>query len=311
MTTFLICTYNEPTLLARIIARLRPYQVIVHVDAKVSIAPFRDGILDDDLSRVEFITDRNRVNWAGYSQVAAYRKLVRRGIEVSSPNEHLVLLSGQDYPLRSAREISRHLENSPKRQFMRYFEIACSSDDYRRQINRRHHRDLPFLTGRVLSSRWRKVRTAAIRGIDALTSHRPAPEVPPGLRPAFGPTHFALTAEFAAYLEGLVTPEVESFFRSTFGPDEKFYHTLAASGPRTVLNQTGNARGFEEFKGRGNWRYVNFHHIHPSLAKVYTSADWEEVETSRSLFLRKVDIASSSTLLDMIDARIDNRLESS
>jgi len=49
------------------------------------------------------------------------------------------------------------------------------------------------------------------------------------------------------------------------------------------------------------WRTANFHLIHPSLRKIYTDAEFNEVMAADRCFVRKVNTVASSKLLDQID----------
>jgi hypothetical protein len=163
MSVFLIYTFREPELLARTIRRLAPHQVVVHVDEKVDQAPFVAALAAEDAGRVDFLSDRVRVNWGGYSQVVAIRRLVQAGIARARPDEHLVLLSGQDYPIRPVAELDGMLRASGGRQFLRYFEVAGSEEKYTAQVDRRYHRDLAFLSTRTTDPRLRRIRNLAVR----------------------------------------------------------------------------------------------------------------------------------------------------
>lgn len=302
MTTYMVYTFIEPRLLARTVSRLSPGRVLIHVDAKVDEQPFVDALGAADRHRVEFVRPRYRVNWAGYSQIRAIRTLMKRALEVTDDDEYIVLLSGQDFPLYSGDALESFFADAGGRQFMRYFRIDESDDAYRAQFYERHYRDLPFLVRHPLKPILRKVRTASVLGVDRLARVRPAPRPPQHLVPCFGPTHFAITADFARYLESLITPEIEQFFKTTFCPEELMYQTLASSGPRDVNNGSPRADGSEPFIGRGNHLYANLHHIHPSLIKVYTIDDWDEVQSSDKLFLRKLTCARSMELIDRIES---------
>lgn len=301
MTTFMIYTYIEPELLARTVAKLAPGRVLVHVDAKIDEEPFIAAIREGDRGRVEFVRPRHKVNWAGYSQIRAIRTLLARALEITEPNQYVVMMSGQDYPLYPGDALDDFFAQAEGKQFLRYFRIDESDGAYRDQYYHRHYRDLPLLSNRRLTPRARKIRTASILGVDRLARLLPTPTPPAGFTACFGPTHFAMTAEFAAYLEGMITPEVEQFFRTTFCPEEIMYQTLAASGPRRINNGSSREDGSEPFVGRGNPLYANLHHIDPTLIKVYTLDDWEEVAASDKLFLRKLTMTSSASLLDCID----------
>ena len=304
MSVFLIYTFREPELLARTIRRLAPHPVVVHVDRKVDQAPFVAALAAEDRGRVEFLADRVRVNWGGYSQVEAIRRLVAAGIARARPEEHLVLLSGQDYPIRPVAELEAMLAGSGGRQFLRYFDVAGSEEKYTAQVDRRYHRDLALLSTRTTDPRLRRARNAAIRVLESASRAAGPLRPPAGFRVAHGVTHFAMTAGFAAELEASVTPAIERYFRRVFVAEEKFYQSLALNSARGRETGGPHADGSEPSAGPGNWRYANLHHIDPSLTKVYTEADWPEVEASPGWFLRKLETGRSAALLDRIDREL-------
>ena len=112
---------------------------------------------------------------------------------------------------------------------------------------------------------------------------------------AHGGTHFALTAACGQMLEEHVSGEIEHYFGRVFCPEEKFYHSLLASQSQPT------SWSLEPYRGRGQWRYANLHHIDESLVKVYTEDDWQEVRSSDKFFLRKLEFERSRALLDRID----------
>lgn len=304
MTVFMIYTFREAELLGRVVRALAPHQVVVHVDAKVAQGPFESAIRTEDKDRVLFIKNRIQVNWAGYSQVETIRRLVAEGIRLAAAEEYLVMLSGQDYPIRPMSELEKYFEDGVGKQYIRYFEIAGTEPKYTSRAFRRHFRDLGFLSKYTRNPNLRKMRNALIRALEMASRLTPELNPPPGLKVAQGATHFAITASFARELESLVTPEIESYFRKIFCPEEKFYHSLAAMSRRA--SETGGALpgGFEAYAGPGESRYANLHHIDPSLVKVYTESDWEEVRTSQKFFLRKLESGRSGRLLQMIDEEL-------
>lgn len=303
MTIYVIYTFREPQLLSRIVSSLYPAEVIVHVDSKVDEDPFVNAITAADKDRVSFVRNRVRVNWGGWSQVVAIRRMIALALMRARPDEYIVLLSGQDYPLTSVVELERHFANNPGKQFLRYFEIDSSTEKYKAQINQRHYRDLPFFTKKPLQGWRRKLRTLVVLIANRLGRLKGPVSRPANLTLAFGPTHFAMQAWFLSTLEESVTPEIEAYFARTFCPEEKFYQSLSASLPIEV-NTGGPARnGAEHFQGEGNWRYANLHLIDPSLTRVFTMKDWEEVVASKQFFIRKVEQSASRDLLQAIDKR--------
>lgn len=301
MTTFLVYTFRDPALLARTVARLRPHPVVVHVDAKADRSPFVAAIGTEDRHRVRFLDDRVVVNWGGWSQVVAIRRMVAFALESAADDEYLVLLSGSDYPIRPIAQLDSLFSEAGGAQFLRHFAVAGTEPKYTEQFAFRRHRDLPALRGLIHRPWLRRLRNGIIMAMEAMSARLHRLRAEPGLVQAHGPTHFAITAALARRLEAAVTPQTEALLRQVFVPEEKFYQSIAAT-----LNATGADTGAptEPYQGPGNWRYANLHHIHPSLTKVYTEADWDEVRSSHAYFLRKLDSAASATLLDRIDREL-------
>lgn len=104
---FLVYTFQDAEHLRELVEALSPYEVIVHVDAKVDLSPFAAAV--EHCTNVRMLQDRVQVNWGGYSQVRAIRALVRKGLEFANDDDYLVLLSGSDYPLRAVDELVAHL----------------------------------------------------------------------------------------------------------------------------------------------------------------------------------------------------------
>jgi hypothetical protein len=98
-------------------------------------------------------------------------------------------------------------------------------------------------------------------------------------------------------------PEYEQFFRYTHCPEEHYFHTIVQNS-----HYASEAAAITPYTGRGMWKTANLHIIHPSLKKIYTLADLDEIRKSSRCFVRKVTTAFSTELLDQIDS--DLRSES-
>jgi len=288
---FLVYTFQDAEHLRELVEALSPYEVIVHVDAKVDLSPFAVAV--EDCANVRMVRDRVQVNWGGYSQVRAIRALVRHGLEFADDDDYLVLLSGSDYPLRTVDHLIAHLEEHQGRQFLRAFEISGSEEKYRSQVDRHHHRDMRLLSTRTGNKALRKLRNGIIRLIDGPFSVKRPPALPGGLRVGHGGTHFAVTASCLREMEALVTPEIEHYFAAIFCPEEKFYQSLVMC---TRFASATPAGGFEDYVGPGNWRYANLHLIDPTLIRVFTEEDWPEVASSDAFFIRKIVTGPSTGL---------------
>jgi hypothetical protein len=99
--------------------------------------------------------------------------------------------------------------------------------------------------------------------------------------------------------------ELHRFYKYSFAPDERYIHTIVANSP--FCNQAG---GIEEYSESGTYRMANFHHIDPSLNKVFTKEDFEELTRSSKLFVKKITTAQSLELIDLIDEELRREGES-
>ncbi|WP_372922774.1 beta-1,6-N-acetylglucosaminyltransferase, partial [Roseovarius sp.] len=78
-------------------------RLFVHIDAKSDIGPFRAAASE---ARVSFIADRADVAWGDFSIVEATLALMTAACHSERDFSHVCLLSGVDYPIRSAEHIS-------------------------------------------------------------------------------------------------------------------------------------------------------------------------------------------------------------
>jgi hypothetical protein len=55
------------------------------------------------------------------------------------------------------------------------------------------------------------------------------------------------------------------------------------------------------YTGKGMWKKANIHVVHPSLKKIYTLSDFDELMATGKLFVRKVNTLHSTPLMDKLD----------
>jgi hypothetical protein len=123
----------------------------------------------------------------------------------------------------------------------------------------------------------------------------------PDLIPYFGSQWWAITAECAEVVLDFVRarPDLVSFYRNTFAPDEHFFHTIVGNSRLGHLTS-----GVRPFTGRGNYKLSNLHLIDKNLKKVYTLNDLEAIASSAAFFVRKVGSGPSAALLDYLDEHV-------
>jgi Core-2/I-Branching enzyme len=295
MSSYLIAAHTDRWHLARLCSRLSPDgRIYVHVDAKVqgdSFDAFKTAVASVRPA-ARFIEPRRRVTWSGFESMAAQLDLVRAALEETDPEEHLVLLSGSDYPIRPVADFEDFLRSADHRQHIRGFAIEEGAERHRRQIDRYWWMD-KIVPGRRADKILRRVLNDSLG--PALGRRRKPPHVV-----CQGLTWWAITARCARHvLEELERdPAIERYYRHVWCPDEKLVHSIVLASP--YAEETKH-RGREPFRGEGQWRLTNFHLIHPTLTKYYTLDDLPEIEKSEQFFVRKVKTGISTSLLEWID----------
>jgi hypothetical protein len=289
LPVFAVLAHTEPDLVARLVDRLAPHPVVLHIDARADATAFAG------LPRTTYVADPVRVYWGGFSVVEATVRLYETALGVAGPDDHIVLLSGQCYPARPVAEFAEHLAAAPHRQHCRAA-LLLDGTPAAGQILRRWFFDtIPAGPGPSYL-----VRAATRRAVAALAPRRRPADFAP-LAPVAGSQWTALTADCVKDLLGLALDDrAVRAFRHTQAPDETFFHTLL-----------WNSRWREETAdpellpraGRVTADFVNHHYVDRSLLGIRTLADLSAVERSGSYFVRKVSADASATLLDALDAR--------
>lgn len=298
--TFLVLAHEHPQHLARLAGRLQPHPTIVHLSAKVEQTPFEEATAG--LPHVEFVAPGQRVavNWGGPSLARAMRNGLSTALTVTPADDHIVALSGTDYPLRPIDRLLAHLRDSPFRQHLTYFEIATADARQRSFIEVRHYRDVTLFAHARRGSVQGKANEATRRALSQLMRWRAPEPCPHGLRPMRGSQWCALTGACVADVLDTWTPAVDRWLARMFAPDEVVLPTLVAAGPHAAENE---AHGPIPWPG-GVSATANLHLLDPSLDKYFTLDDLPVVEASDRFFLRKVAPGRSDSLLDHLDRRV-------
>lgn len=122
---YIILAYKLPEQVARLIRRLSDGDqtfFYVHVDRNFDMEPFVKAC--DGLSNVKFLTGDDRVHsyWGDFGTVKAALNAMRMIVKERRPG-FIILLSGQDYPIRSNREINDFLEAHAGHDFAVHFSL--------------------------------------------------------------------------------------------------------------------------------------------------------------------------------------------
>ena len=122
---YIILAYKLPEQMVRLIQRLSDGDqtfFYVHVDRNFDMEPFVKAC--DGLSNVKFLTGDDRVHsyWGDFGTVKATLNAMRMIVKEGRPG-FIILLSGQDYPIRSNREINDFLVAHAGHDFAVHFSL--------------------------------------------------------------------------------------------------------------------------------------------------------------------------------------------
>ncbi|MFC8302298.1 beta-1,6-N-acetylglucosaminyltransferase [Specibacter sp. NPDC057265] len=214
---YLVLAHHNPEQFHELVSALGDSPIYAHIDAKVDAEPFQT-------LAVTFTTERIRVSWGGWSQVEAIIALIRHAMPYVAPEDYVVLLSGDSYPLRTPGAIRDFFAHNHGDQFINSVElpsvemnksISRLSKYYVEYNPRNGQRNLlPKLINKVSSPRnWQKAL---------------------GPREAFtGSTWWALTGEAVQWiLEDIKEdPAFVAFMKHTRFPDEHFFQIEIGVSP--------------------------------------------------------------------------------
>jgi hypothetical protein len=287
---YLILAHKQPQLLCRLIDRLSSKSSVffVHIDRAApphgfeKLARFGENVR---LIKQEFST------WAGIGIV----KAVLNGLQAidACPGrfDRIVLLSGQDYPIKSNEQIDGFFESSAKSTFMRHWEIP-NFDVWP------HRGGLSRVDRYFLGiGRWQNIvaRTMNIPGKVIPWVRR---RMPYELRPYGGWMWWTLDDVALKHILLYVAshPRYLEYHRYTFAPDEVFFQTI-------LLNAT-DAR-IRESIADDDLRFIRWKagESHPEILR---SGDVEAALASPALFARKFDITVDEDALDLIDETLQS-----
>jgi hypothetical protein len=274
---YLIRAHTAPEQLARLVRRLDEGDVrfYIHVNRLTGEETF--AAMQAGLAGRENVVWLPRVAcyWGGFSLLRATLVGIDAILASGDLPDHAVLLSGQDYPLKSPAEIEAHLAARSGRNLLHHFRLPAR--EWAGEGGGLNRLRYPHFE-RV------RYRTRLLR----LPLRRRLPE---GLEPHGGMSFWALTGETLAWLRRFLAgrPDVLRFFRRTKMPDELIFQTVLLSSPlaATVDN---------ELLHYLDWSSGN---AHPATL---TAADLPELRASGKLFARKFDPAVDSEILDLLDA---------
>ena len=270
---YVISAYTNLDQVARLVRVLGGREAIaVHVDRKTNDREFERLRHDVSDLREVALLERHACHYRGFGHVRATLKGIDDVLARSSDFSHLVLLTGQDYPIKPVAEIQSFLAERRDSSFMGINALPSPLWSPHGGLDRIDYRHVHW--------RGRHVRLPGRRAF------------PRGLRPFGGGAYWCLSRACVELVAEFVVErrDVVRFFQHVDVPDEIFFQTIVMNSElaSTVVND--------------NLRYVDW--SRGRRPAVLDTNDLDALRASPKLFARKFDTRVDAAVLDAIDARL-------
>jgi hypothetical protein len=314
---YLILAHRYPEQLIRLVKRLNTPDncFLIHLDRKAD-----DGMEQELRSRLEPLGNvrfvaRQACYWGDFSLLKATLVGLAAAFSSDLKFDWLVLLTGQDYPLRSNGEIAEFLAAHGGKQFVEAIDYRIPPDpqwptsgsdrvDYWHVSLRRFKLVFPAPLTANTANRER-IKKYALMGIFAkvwaglMVPFRWMPFVgrrsfPKGYHPHIGSHLLAVSRDCAEYIHTFAeeNPDFVHFFKYVDNPEEVFIPTIVMNSPfrDSVVNE--------------NLHFIDWQNPNPSAPRVFVAEDAERLFHSPKLFARKFDGVRDPHILNLLDQRL-------
>ena len=287
---YLILVHKNFDQVSRLVQRLllTDSGVVIHVDKKIRIpSNFLTEFESSQRSRVFLTEKRYFTEWGSLELVLASLALFEEGV-LRFPNaSYFTLLSGQDYPIKSAEFINDFFGRNDSN-FIDYTPLREEKWKYGgvRRVNRFY---------------WARNRKS-LPGYFCRTIPFPPRHFPVPVEKIYvGSAWWALKCDAVLKVLDFVKkdPAILMTFSWTYIPDEMFFQTVLVGflNESKLVNQSTHF--LEHFSLPRDWLRLKF--FNRSGYRNLVTADFEKLKASPALFARKFDVTIDSKILDLLD----------
>lgn len=250
---YLILAHSDPEHLNKLIESIDyNSDFYIHLDNKADINKFS---FINKKSNVKIISKRYDVSWAGFNMVNATKELIKSALYSKKKYNHLILLSGADYPIKSKENIYNYFINRKGKEIIRGYFIEESKCPHCYDKIQKYR----IMDTLVKNSYMNKVLKRIMNLILAPLKKKIFIEIDGiKIKPCYGSQWWAITQECANYILNLSNnnKRLDKYFKTSFAPDEMYFHTIIFNS--NFASSTING-GVEDYSSRWSWN--NFHYI--------------------------------------------------
>jgi len=307
-TLYLIVSHTNPAQVVRLVKTIRlnspDSYVLIHHDYSSSAL---DRSLLQQMENVHVLEKYLPVTWGEFSLVEMELYCIDWLLKRAIPFDWLVLLSGQDYPIKPLAEIEHFFKNTEYDGFMEYFPAITPpakptefglkwKQDTGLKRFFYHYYKLPstsvlnsvfFKLGRIFNKRQSVATLLADRNGSKLGIRCTSTPFSDNFSCYAGSQWHALSYGCIQYIHDFVQqhPDFVNYYRRTVIPDESFFQTILLNNPTLKI--------FNDHQ-----RYIIWDGSKPALLRVN---DFDRLINSGRHFARKFDMAQDQEILDLLD----------
>nr|XP_020135692.1 N-acetyllactosaminide beta-1,6-N-acetylglucosaminyl-transferase isoform X2 [Microcebus murinus] len=229
------------------------------------------------------------VVYGGISRLQADLNCLQDLVASQVPWKYAVNTCGQDFPLKTNREIVQYLKGFKGRNITPGVLPPAHAVGRTKYVHREHlGRDLSYV-----------IRTPALK-----------PPPPHNLTIYFGSAYVALSREFANFvLHDPRATDLLQWSKDTFSPDEHFWVTLnripGVPGSMPNASWTGNLRAIKWIDMEDKHGGCHGHYVHGIC--IYGNGDLKWLVNSPSLFANKFELNTYPLTVECLELRLRER----
>lgn len=283
---YLIICHKNPTQLARLIKRLTTSNsyFFIHIDRNVNIEVFYKILRTLNNQNIYYIKNRVKVHWGGFSVVKAILNGLVEILNSKKKKDYIVLLSGQDYPIKNNEYISNFLLQNDGKEFVEFGQMPRKKwiEGGMNRINKYHFMDI--------GNRYLKY------GLKILSNYLPKRHFSKNFKLYGGTLWLCITYDCSKFIIDFIhkNRDFVKFFKYVYLPDEIFFHTI-------ILNSIFFKNVINDDIHYINWDRKDFDGLYPAILNKH---DFKTLASSSKLIARKFDINYDKEILDLIDNKI-------
>lgn len=283
---YIILAHKNAVQLARLINALNDgmSSFFVHIDRRADASLF--GRLIEASVPVEWVP-RVKTEWASFGLVEAVLNGLRAVKKSGVIAEQIILLSGQDYPIKGHDDMNDFFQRNGGKIHMEYFSLPAhqkwkpNGGLYR--VNKyfmglKPHQRYAAKTANLFSNLLPFLRRKQYNGMKAFA----------------GSMWWLLNRYAMNYILDFVdrNPRYAAFHRFTFAPDEVFFHMILLNAKDEKISSA---------IVNDDKRFIKWSGVSSSHPEIITKENFDELRTSDALFARKFDMQKDAEILDLID----------